>query len=106
MTYLFKKKLAKSHRKTLAHLKRFQSIADMGCCICQKPCQIHHLIGLSYKGLSQKADNRFTIGLCVDHHTGREGIHIIGKKTWETAYGTQEEHLKVVDSTIGWVGDD
>ncbi len=91
--------------KSRSRKRRFEAIADMGCCICFKPCQIHHLIGLTYKGLSQKADDRYTIGLCVDHHTGKEGIHIIGKKTWELTYGTQELHLGFVDSAIGWSDD-
>ena len=74
--------------------ERFERLAEMGCVICKQPAQIHHLIGVKYRGMGQKADNEFTIPLCLNHHTGAEGIHQIGKQTWQAQFGTQEELLQ------------
>lgn len=73
--------------------ERFSLLAELGCIICGQPAQIHHLIGVKYRGMGQKADNEYTIPLCASCHTGKNGIHQIGKKTWEARYGTQEELL-------------
>jgi len=73
--------------------ERFERLSEIGCIICVQPPQIHHLIGVRYRGMGQKADDQYTISLCLNHHTGAEGIHTIGKRTWEAKYGTQEELL-------------
>jgi hypothetical protein len=80
--------------------ERFDALSDLGCAICGCPPQIHHLIGVKYRGLSQKADDRLTIPLCMNHHTGQQGIHKIGKKQWEFQYGTQEHLLEVTNYKI------
>ena len=50
----------------------------------------HHLIGgMTNKGLSLKADDKDKAAICVNHHTGRYGIHHIGVETWEAKYGKQ-----------------
>lgn len=79
---------------------RFDALVELGCCICGRPPQIHHLIGVKYRGLGQKADDHLTIPLCLDHHTGKDGIHSIGKKTWEEKFGTQEFLLEVTNYKI------
>jgi hypothetical protein len=57
-------------------------------------------VGLKYSGMAQKSKDEYTIPLCVDHHRGSQGIHQIGQKTWEKAYGNQEYHLEYIDQKI------
>jgi len=80
--------------------ERFEKLADMGCVICGQPPQIHHLIGLKYRGLGQKADDQYTIPLCHNHHTGQNGIHQLGKGLWERTFGTQEELLEKTNKKL------
>jgi len=87
--------------KKAKRAERFEKIAEHGCIICQSPCQIHHLVGLKYRGRGQKANDCFTIGLCHIHHTGDRGLHTIGIRTWETTYGTQESLLEKTNLLIG-----
>ena len=47
--------------------------------------------------MSQKAKDEETIPLCVDHHRGSQGIHQIGQRTWESAYGEQDFHLERIN---------
>ena len=79
---------------------RFNALSEMGCAICGQPPQIHHLIGIRYKGMGQKANDIYTIPLCMNHHAGQQGIHKVGKKQWEHQYGTQEELLEVTNLKI------
>ena len=80
--------------------ERFAKLGEMGCIICGQPPQIHHLIGVKYRGMGQKADDQYTIPLCLDHHTGAEGIHTLGKRPWEAKYGTQEELLNATNEKL------
>ena len=79
---------------------RFNALSQHGCCVCRRPAEIHHLVGLKYRGMSQKADDENTIPLCPEHHRGSQGIHQIGQKTWEEAYGSQEFHLERINKFI------
>ena len=55
----------------------------------------HHLIGnQTIKGLSLKADDKLRMAICVNHHTGRYGIHQIGVETWESIYGKQTDMIE------------
>jgi len=80
--------------------QRFDLISQMGCCICQRPAEIHHLIGHKYKGMGMKADDIYTIGLCPEHHRGNQGIHHLGMRIWEDIYGSQDYHLTRVEKFI------
>ena len=74
--------------------KRFTKLSELGCCLCRKPAQIHHLIGdQGIKGLAIKASDEETIPLCEFHHTGKQGIHRLGVETWEKKYGSQKMWL-------------
>jgi hypothetical protein len=87
--------LSKEERRS-----RFDALSELGCAICGQPPQIHHLIGTKWRGIGQKADDRFTIPLCMNHHTGQQGIHKIGMRQWEHNYGTQEYLLEVTNYKI------
>ena len=47
-------------------------------------------------GTGQRTGDDCAIPLCLNHHTGAEGIHTIGVLTWEARYGSQLEMLIAV----------
>jgi hypothetical protein len=85
--------------------ERFDLLSEMGCAICEMPPQIHHLIGYKHRGLSQRAPDDKTIPLCLNHHTGQDGIHKMGMRPWEEKYGTQEYLLEVTNIKIKMLKD-
>lgn len=55
----------------------------------------HHEIGnQTIKGMAKKASDERVASICVNHHTGRYGIHQIGVKTWEAKYTSQDNMIK------------
>lgn len=68
-------------------------VASLGCLICRRPAEVHHLTGA---GMGKRASHFDTIPLCPYHH--RQGPHgeavHNGTKTFEAKYGTQEEMLE------------
>ena len=88
-------KITKAERKA-----RFNALSQYGCCVCRRPAEIHHLVGLKYSGMAQKAQDEITIPLCVEHHRGAQGIHQIGQRTWESAYGEQDYHLEIMNKYL------
>lgn len=83
------------------------AVAALGCLICGQLAQLHHCKGGSmrevgvHKGWGQKTGDENIIPLCLDHHTGANGIHTIGVLTWEACYGAQREWLAYVGQRIG-----
>ena len=51
-------------------------VASLGCVVCKRPAQIHHIQHMN--GKSMKRDHRYVVGLCMEHHTGSNGIHGLG----------------------------
>lgn len=86
---------------------RLDRLSSLGCVVCRNlgygptPSEIHHLIGVKYKGLSQRASHQTTIPLCPEHHRGNHGIHHMGRKAWEAIYGEQGELLEQVNMELG-----
>lgn len=72
------------------------AVAKLGCCLCLKPAQIHHV--RAGEGAGQRAADYRAIPLCPKHHqTGGYGIAIhAGKDSWENNYGTEEKLLEYV----------
>jgi len=85
--------------------ERFNALFEMGCAICGQPPQIHHLIGTKWRGMGQKAHDMYTIPLCLNHHTGQQGIHKVGMRQWEFQYGTQEELLEITNLKLQMLKD-
>ena len=83
--------LVKPHRDK-AYLK---FVDGLGCCICEQPATHHHLTGHGYGGKGTKASDYLTIPLCNNHHTGEQGIHLMGVLSWELIYGSQFEHVAI-----------
>jgi len=75
--------------------ERFNLLSEIGCCICRKPAEIHHCKGHEFGcGIGLKADDKYTIPLCYDHHRGANGYHTLGKRTWEGRYNSQSAMLE------------
>lgn len=74
------------------HKDYLSAVAAIGCLICNRPAQVHHI--RAGQGIGQKASDYLTIPLCPDHHTnGGHGVAIhAGKKAFEGLYGS-EMHL-------------
>ena len=90
-----------------ADRNRLNRLSELGCVVCrnigfgESPSEVHHLIGIQFKGLSQRASHQQTIPLCPEHHRGSHGIHHMGRKPWESVYGTQESLLDQVNRELG-----
>jgi len=71
------------------HLLR---VKRLPCSICHKaaPSQAHH----TDTKMGLKKDHNKVIPLCYEHHQGKKGIHHLGRKTWETAYNSEDYHLR------------
>ena len=41
--------------------------------------------------MGRRSSHADVLPLCHHHHQGKEGVHHIGKNTWEDKYGTQRE---------------
>ena len=78
------------------HLSR---VAELGCMVCLRlygpheagPVEIHH--PRRGTGMAQRASNYDAIGLCIEHHRGRTGVHGLGTKGFAKHYGFDEADL-------------
>ena len=87
--------------KTKAEKQHLTRVAELGCVICQRPANIHHL--LRGKGTGQKASHYETIPLCHEHHQGG-GIGVAihaGIESWEARWNTEDHYLKLVHDALG-----
>ena len=80
--------------------ERMSRVVELGCVICKRPAEIHHITGTS--GLGARANHLDTIGLCPEHHrTGNLGIGLHnGIRTWEENFGSQIELLEEVNQQL------
>lgn len=79
-------------------------VAEMGCRICQRPAEVHHI--RTGQG-AKRASHYDVIPLCPDHHrNGNHGVAIHrGVKTWEANFGTELSHLTEVQQAMGVIGE-
>lgn len=68
--------------------------------IREQPCVVsggfsvpHHLIGKSGGITGGKECDLLTMPLSPKYHTGEQGIHKLGVKTWEKIYGNQWKYV-------------
>lgn len=93
--------------RQLLKLKQYWSeVAQLGCVVCLRPAQLHHVRGGSCRGLAgmgQKANDWLVIPLCMEHHTGSLGIHATTNSVteWEQRNGRQSYHLRKVSAKLG-----
>ena len=91
-------------RPNLAERKWMQQVADYGCIACEKdgkvsvPCEIHHI--RKHTGMGLKPSHFNILPLCSVHHrTGKISVHL-GKKAFESKYGTEEQLQKQLRERI------
>ena len=78
---------------TKAERQYMERVASLRCSVCNAyEVTVHHC--RINTGMGVRPSHYQTIPLCHFHHQGAEGIHTIGKKTWEAKYGTQQEMLE------------
>ena len=66
-------------------------------------CHLHHIFGASNRNKSTKYG--YVVYLCVEHHTGRSGVHQnrladlrlkeMAQKHFELVHGDREDFIKV-----------
>lgn len=62
----------------------------------EKPCVIcESTYGSCGHHIENRLHDDIQIPLCWNHHTGAEGIHTIGKKTWYSKYLNKEDSLQL-----------
>ena len=76
-------------------------VASLGCILCGRPAEIHHL--RSGVGMGQRSSDDRAIPLCPEHHRlGGRGTAIhAGIKSFAANHGTEEELLAIVQRAIG-----
>ncbi len=91
----------KKARATAEERQYMSDVAELGCVICQRPAEIHHI--LTGVGMGQRASNHDIIPLCPDHHRlGGHGVAIhAGIKTFEANFGCELDLLEQVRNKIG-----
>mgnify|MGYP003348758697 CR=1 FL=1 len=78
---------------TKAQKKHYDKVANLGCSLCrhlglgESPAHLHHI------RRAGKRDNAPVIPLCPIHHTGKYGIHGMGRRAFEALHGITEEEL-------------
>lgn len=68
----------KATGKTNEEARHIECVASLGCLICGKPAEVHHV--MHAPGKATRRDHRFVAPLCPDHHRGNEGVHGLGSE--------------------------
>ena len=85
-------------RATKVEQDHMDAVRALGCLICGRYAQIHHVTGHAYGSRS----NLRVLPLCADHHQNNAYGHALhnGTKTFESNYGTQAEMLEQVNRML------
>ena len=73
---------------TKAEREHMDAVAALGCVICCRPAEIHHL-----PGQGMRSSNYLCIPLCPTHHrNGNVGVAVhSGRRSFEANFGTELE---------------
>ena len=85
--------MAKKKVATKAEREHLSKVASLGCLICQKPSNVHHIRSIGLVGIGLRSSHYHTIPLCREHHQGQFSIHNC-KEQFESMYGTEQEMLQ------------
>lgn len=91
---------------TAAEKRHMQKVAEMGCIVCSHvygyndtPAQVHHVRVNHGWG---RSSHFMTIPLCAEHHTGKTGVHSMGRDEFEAMHGFSELRLlEIVQNKLG-----
>ena len=90
-------------RPTVEEKKYMSQVADYGCIACHQdglnvPAEIHHI--RKHTGMGLRPSHFNILPLCSVHHrTGKISVHL-GKKAFESKYGTEEQLQKQLRERI------
>lgn len=82
--------------KTKSELLHFTKVANLGCIVGPVGCigriTIHHC----GTGAGGRKDHLKVIGLCWEHHLGKNGVDggVVSKKQWQVKFGCEIELLE------------
>lgn len=90
-----------------AEKEHYNKVAALGCLVCRRlygphdpgPVELHHLRAGGW------GRGHFTtvMGLCVEHHRGKTGVHGLGTKAFDRRYGfTQRDLLEDALRLLGY----
>lgn len=88
--------MSKANNPTVAQRERWLRIAELGCIICGGVPAIHHC----ETGMGRRKNHDRVLGLCFDHHQGHQGVHTLGRRKWESIYGTEQELMAKVSIVL------
>ena len=91
---------------TAAERRHLASVSAMGCIVCveclgqgETPAVVHHVRSRHGWGRSSHMD---TIPLCPEHHTGKAGVHSMGRDEFTAMHGISELYLlALVNEQLG-----
>ena len=89
---------SKKYRKK--NKSRLDKICALGCIVCGRPAEVHHL--LHNQGMAQRADDDDAFPLCPEHHrSGGHGTAIhAGQEAFEDRFGTELELLALTNNLV------
>ncbi len=75
---------APGYKAIARNQKHMAAIAALGCLICGRPAQAHHVDILTPKNAGPKVSDYFTAPLCPEHHTGDQNncAHVGERAFW------------------------
>ena len=78
--------------------QHLSAVAELGCCICGQPAEIHHV-----RRYGEKRKHSQVIPLCPYHHRigGRGGSIHAGKESWINNFGYEDVWLEWVSDKLG-----
>ncbi len=94
-----KRATSASKNKTVEEQANMSRVAALGCVVCRRlfsglftpDVELHH--PRRGAGMGQRASHMDVIPTCYEHHRGNTGIHGLGVKGFEKAYGFNEADL-------------
>lgn len=95
--YLKGAKRKRVTRPTVAQLKWWQKLREMGCILCGGPASVHHC----ETGGGGRKDHDKVLPLCHTHHQGEQGIHKLSRPVWEDIYGKEQELMDKLKRLVG-----
>ncbi len=91
---------------TAAEKRHLAAVVGLNCIVCRHcmgihdtPAQAHHVRVNHGWG---RSSHTMTIPLCPEHHTGKTGVHNMGREQFENLHGYSElELLAIVQNMLG-----
>jgi hypothetical protein len=71
-------------------------VSQVPCVICGEQVHVHHI--REDQGIGKRAQHFLVAALCPEHHTGGQGFHTLGRRTFEMRFRMTE--LECMAETI------